>query len=187
MVGVQVSLIIALRISKQHNISWPMLLMAALSATLLAAGVRRHYWDIYTHRTVRGISFLFVGIDAAGDLFSLVSMFLQPKLDVAGMIIYGAELELWLGVFACGGYFNLMPWSKDQARRFKSRRIQRDESQDHTSSENRPPTNVPTTGVALRGLPSSTSVFRTPSNEIAHYRANIARASLSSESGHPGA
>jgi hypothetical protein len=48
--------------------------MAVLSASLLAAGVLRHYWDIYVHRTVRGISFIFVGIDAAGDLFSLVSV-----------------------------------------------------------------------------------------------------------------
>lgn len=48
--------------------------MAVLSACLLAAGVLRHYWDIYVHRTVRGISFFFVGIDAAGDLFSLVSV-----------------------------------------------------------------------------------------------------------------
>lgn len=51
-----------------------MVLMAVLSACLLAAGVLTHYWDIYVHRTVRGISFLFVGIDAAGDLFSLVSV-----------------------------------------------------------------------------------------------------------------
>ena len=48
--------------------------MAVLSACFLAAGVLRHYWDIYKHRTVRGISFIFVGIDAAGDLFSLVSV-----------------------------------------------------------------------------------------------------------------
>jgi hypothetical protein len=48
--------------------------MAVLSACLLAAGVLRHYWDIYIHRTVRGISFFFVGIDAAGDLFSLISV-----------------------------------------------------------------------------------------------------------------
>ncbi|CRK34851.1 hypothetical protein BN1708_016364, partial [Verticillium longisporum] len=47
------------------------MLMAALSAVLLAAGVLTHYWDIWTHRTVRGISFLFVGIDALGDVFSL--------------------------------------------------------------------------------------------------------------------
>ncbi|MCJ1434849.1 hypothetical protein MMC27_004219 [Xylographa pallens] len=72
--GVQAALIVALRIAVAREVRWPVTLMAVLSACLLAAGVLRHYWDIYTHRTVRGISFIFVGIDAAGDLFSLVSV-----------------------------------------------------------------------------------------------------------------
>ena len=45
-----------------------------LAAALLAAGVLWHYWDIWTHRTVRGISFIFVDIDIVGDLFSLISI-----------------------------------------------------------------------------------------------------------------
>lgn len=48
--------------------------MAVISALLLAMGVGRHYIDIYQKRTVRGISFLFVAIDALGDLFSLLSL-----------------------------------------------------------------------------------------------------------------
>jgi hypothetical protein len=48
--------------------------MAVLSALLLALGVGWHYVDIYRTRTVRGISFLFVAIDAGGDLFSLLSL-----------------------------------------------------------------------------------------------------------------
>ena len=53
---------------------WPVTLMGIFSTVLLSAGVLRHYWDIYIHRTVRGISFIFVGIDAAGDVFSLISV-----------------------------------------------------------------------------------------------------------------
>jgi hypothetical protein len=53
---------------------WPVTLMGVVSTVLLSAGVLRHYYDIYIHRTVRGISFIFVGIDAAGDVFSLVSI-----------------------------------------------------------------------------------------------------------------
>ncbi|ODM23734.1 hypothetical protein SI65_01323 [Aspergillus cristatus] len=71
--GIEVALIFALRAAKDRDLEWPLILMAVLSACLLAAGVLRHYYDIYVHRTVRGISFIFVGIDAAGDLFSLVS------------------------------------------------------------------------------------------------------------------
>ena len=72
--GIQAALIIALRIARQRLIDWPITLMAVLSACLLAAGVLRHYIDIYAQHTVRGISFIFVGIDAAGDLFSLISV-----------------------------------------------------------------------------------------------------------------
>lgn len=58
----------------KRDLRWPVILMGVLSTALLSAGVLRHYWDIYIHRTVRGISFIFVGIDAAGDVFSLVSV-----------------------------------------------------------------------------------------------------------------
>lgn len=48
--------------------------MAALSALLLALGVGRHYVDVWQHRDVRGVSFMFVSIDAMGDLTSLLSL-----------------------------------------------------------------------------------------------------------------
>jgi hypothetical protein len=48
--------------------------MGVVSTVLLSAGVLRHYYDIYIHRTVRGISFIFVAIAAAGDISSLISV-----------------------------------------------------------------------------------------------------------------
>ena len=114
--GLQCGLIFGLRKAERDAREWPMTLMALLSACLLCAGVLRHYWDIYKTRTVRGISFIFVGIDAGGDLTSLISVFFQPSLDILGMVIYGSELVLWLGVFACGGYYNLRPWLKQWIR-----------------------------------------------------------------------
>ncbi|MCJ1285122.1 hypothetical protein MMC26_004460 [Xylographa opegraphella] len=151
--GAQAGLIVALRVAVARGVRWPVTLMAVLSAALLAAGVLRHYWDIYTHRTVRGISFVFVGIDAAGDLFSLVSVFFEPALNVQGMAIYGTELALWIGVFACGGYFNLLPW----VRKGISERQRVREEQEAQARE---------TGITLQDLPSSTSVFRTASEEV---------------------
>lgn len=153
--GIQAALIIALRIAHTKGIEWPNILMASLSAALLAAGVLRHYWDIYIHRTVRGISFIFVGIDAAGDLFSLVSVLFEPTLDVLGLVIYGTELILWIGVFICGGYYNLVPWlQKKLGQKSSSRSV---------SPRGEDPRDEP---IALHDLPSSTSVFRTPSGEI---------------------
>lgn len=101
--------------------------MAILAAILLGAGVLRHYWDIYTFKTVRGISFIFVGLDAAGDLFSLCAVgtipafvteaALHPSFDVLGAVIYGTELALWVGILVCGVVFNLWQWLKRPERR----------------------------------------------------------------------
>jgi hypothetical protein len=112
--GLEYGLVFALRRAKHNRTDWPITLMAVLSACFLSAGVLRHYWDIYKERTVRGISFIFVAIDAMGDLTSLISVFFQPKLDILGMVIYGSELVLWLGVFACGGYCKKAPMSPDR-------------------------------------------------------------------------
>ena len=166
--GIQAALIVALQIAKDKHLQWPLTLMAVLSAALLAAGVLRHYWDIYVHRTVRGISFLFVGIDAAGDVFSLASVVFQPKLDILGIIIYGTELVLWIGVFACGGYYNLIPWLK---KRVEKRKQGRSTS---FAMPHQPPTNGfneregghGTEPITLHNMPCSTSVFRTPSGEL---------------------
>ena len=146
MAGIEVGLIFALRSGKQRGVEWPVTLMAVLAAVFLALGVLRHYWDIYQHRTVRGISFFFVGLDAMGDLTSILSVLFQPSLDVLGLIIYGVELTLWIGIFACGGYYNLRPWLQAKMN------AKRSEDQQRTAP-----------GVALHDLPSSTSVFRTPS------------------------
>jgi hypothetical protein len=102
--------------------------MAAASAALLAAGVLAHYWDIYKTRSVRGISFIFVFVDWLGDVFSLVSVFFEPRLDIQGMVIYATELVLWLGVFACGAWFNLRPW-------LRARRLRRQSLTDKNNAE----------------------------------------------------
>jgi hypothetical protein len=156
--GIQAGLIIGVKRAREDDVEWPSIVMAVASAALLAAGVLRHYVDIYLHRTVRGISFIFVGIDALGDVFSLLSVIFQPTLDVLGMVIYATELVLWIGVFICGAYYNLTPWLKE--RRGKSEVEQFGER--NTASAARGSVAV-TSGIALHDLPSSTSVFRTPS------------------------
>lgn len=147
---------------------WPSILMAAASATLLAAGVLRHYVDVYLYRTVRGISFIFVGIDALGDVFSLVSVIFQARLDILGMVIYGTELVLWIGIFICGAYFNFIPWiSAERARsQRKSPSIGGDLPPTIRERNERREFAAAASGITLHDLPSSTSVFRTPSGDI---------------------
>ncbi|KAK6000590.1 hypothetical protein QM012_003315 [Aureobasidium pullulans] len=150
MAGIELGLVFALGHGKQQGVDWPQTLMAVLAAVFLACGVLAHYWDIYTHRTVRGISFTFCFIDAMGDLTSLISVFFQPSLDVLGIIIYGVELALWLGIFACGGYYNLRPWLREK----RSKAAQHGSETDVQNPEN---------GVSLHEMPSSTSAFSTSS------------------------
>jgi hypothetical protein len=134
MAGIETALVIALRIGRDRHIEWPLTLMAVLSALLLALGVLRHYWDIWVHRTVRGISFIFVAIDAAGDFFSLLSLFFQRDLDVLGLVIYGTELVLWLGVFACGAVFNLPPWIRSKRKTLKTQPVAEAEASEKDES-----------------------------------------------------
>ncbi|EOA84972.1 uncharacterized protein SETTUDRAFT_90615 [Exserohilum turcica Et28A] len=165
--GVQTGLIFAIRHAKDKGLHWPSILMAVASATLLAAGVLRHYIDVYLFRTVRGISFIFVGIDALGDVFSLLSVVFQPTLDILGIVIYGTELALWIGIFICGAYYNLVPWIVSKIDDKKSRQVPRGNGVCHSAHlgghEEGPGV---TSGIALHDLPSSTSVFRTPSGNM---------------------
>lgn len=156
MAGIEVGLIFALRIGINRNVTWPSTLMAVLAALFLALGVLRHYWDIYVHRTVRGISFTFCFIDALGDLTSLISVFFQPHLDVLGIVIYGTELALWLGIFACGGYYNLRPW-------LQTKRSERAHTERHPDPH---PANEAVASMYMHDLPSSTSAFRTSSASV---------------------
>lgn len=165
MAATQAALIFGLHEARSSQVTWPSTLMAVLSAALLAAGVLRHYWDIYLYRSVRGISFIFVGIDAAGDVFSLASVFFQPKLDIMGAVIYGTELIFWLGVFAAGGYFNLAPWARKNFNKPQFRTVELIATETPSANLDAIDHNV-----ALHVLPSSTSVFRTTSGELANAR-----------------
>ncbi|KAK0099246.1 hypothetical protein ONS96_008480 [Cadophora gregata f. sp. sojae] len=161
--GLETGLVFALKSGIEKDRHWPVILMGVISTILLSAGVLRHYWDIYIHRTVRGISFIFVGIDAAGDVFSLISVFFQSKLDILGMVIYATEFVLWCGVFACGGYFNLRPWIKQKLRAKKDGHGSLEESTVGVETGRSGVSN----DVSLHQVPSSTSVFRTPSSVVA--------------------
>ena len=111
--GVEAGLIFGLRKAREKGTEWPLMFMAILSAILLSAGVLRHYWDIYKTRSVRGLSLTFVGIDALGDLTSLLSLLFEPTLDILGMVIYGSELILWIGIMICVVVFNLVLRKRD--------------------------------------------------------------------------
>lgn len=53
---------LALRTAIKRHTAWLETFMAVLAAISLAAGVLCRYWDIYTHRSERGVSSIFVDI-----------------------------------------------------------------------------------------------------------------------------
>lgn len=163
MAGIQIGLIFALRKALARNIHWPVTVMAILSACLLCLGVLRHYVDIWRERTVRGISFHFVALDALGDLTSLLSVFFEPQLDILGIVIYASELALWTGVFACGGYFNFRPWLKRKRSTYHARSDQGAVASSRTNANDSAVSTGVVDAISTRSGQSSRSVFRTAS------------------------
>ncbi|ORY78018.1 PQ loop repeat-domain-containing protein [Leucosporidium creatinivorum] len=114
--SLELGLIFALRPALHSRLEWPLQLMAALSALLLALGVGRHYVDVWQHRDVRGISFLFVAVDAMGDLTSLLSLFFEAPFDYVGCVIYSVELVMWIGIMGLGVWYHFWPSERSLAR-----------------------------------------------------------------------
>lgn len=103
--AIETGLVFALRLARIRGYHWPSTLMAITAAVLLAAGVLRHYVDVFKTRSDAGLSLRFAVLDAGGDLASLLSVVFQPKLSILGMVIYGSELVIWLGLIGIVLYF----------------------------------------------------------------------------------
>ncbi|TKA27056.1 hypothetical protein B0A50_05247 [Salinomyces thailandicus] len=164
--GIEAGLVFALREGIENSVEWPLKLMAALAALFLALGVTEQYLAIWKHRSVEGISFIFCGIDALGDITSIISVVFEKRLNITGLVIYSVELVLWIGIFACGGYLKLLPLVKGVLHR---------DSADSGQPAQEDPSSVDNS-IALDSLPSSTSVFRTASADV-ELRSRVAPAS----------
>ncbi|KAE8374394.1 PQ loop repeat-domain-containing protein [Aspergillus bertholletiae] len=118
--GVEVGLVFALRVAYQRGHRWPSTLMAVLSAVFLAAGVLRHYVDMLRTRSDAGLSLKFALLDASGDVASILSVIFQPSLSILGLVIYGTEFVIWLGLMTILLYFRTT-----QRRKAKEIRVDR--------------------------------------------------------------
>jgi hypothetical protein len=95
----------------------------------------------------------------------LTAIVFQPKLDILGMVIYATEFVLWCGVFACGGYFNLLPWVRQRISDRAEKRKEGSQARPKNGAIEAVPGGV-SNDIDLGRIPSSTSVFRTPSSVI---------------------
>ena len=152
--GIETGLVFAVRFGLKHGEQWPLTLMAVLAAALLALGVFEQYLAIWKSKSVEGVSFLFCGIDALGDVTSMIAVvFRRGKLDVLGLVAYAVEFVLWVGVFACGFHFQFMPWLMSRMKAASTDQRAEDRDRGSSSSED------------VSDMPASASVFRTPTEE----------------------
>lgn len=112
--GIEAGLVFALRVANERGQEWAATLMAIVAAILLAGGVLRHYLDMWKTRSDAGISLKFALLDASGDVASLLSVVFQPRLSVLGLVIYGSELVIWIGLIMIVIYYRI-------ANRFQAR------------------------------------------------------------------
>jgi PQ loop repeat len=84
--GVEAGIIFAIRVASLHGsetdskipinngVDWPAKIFGVLGLLMIAGGLLPPYVDIYRVGRVRGFSFIFLMIDMAGALFSLLSL-----------------------------------------------------------------------------------------------------------------
>jgi hypothetical protein len=114
-------LVFALRVARRRNEDWASTLMAVIAAVLLAGGVLRHYVDMITTKSDAGLSLRFAILDSSGDVASLLSVVFQPTLSILGLIIYGSELAIWLGLISILLYFRAKGSNKEHHTEMLSR------------------------------------------------------------------
>ncbi|KHO00014.1 PQ loop repeat protein [Metarhizium album ARSEF 1941] len=105
--AIEAGLVLALRVARGRGQQWPATLMAVVAAVLLAGGVFRHYFDMFKTQSDAGISLKFAILDASGDVASLLSVVFQHPLSVKGLVIYGSEFAIWLGLIVIVLYFRV--------------------------------------------------------------------------------
>ncbi|KAF4844126.1 hypotheticall protein [Colletotrichum siamense] len=103
--GAEYGLVYALRLARERGNDWPSMLMAIVAASLLAGGVLRHYVQMLRTRSDAGVSLKFATLDLSGDVASLLSVIFQKTLKIYGLVIYGSELAIWIGLIGLALYY----------------------------------------------------------------------------------
>ncbi|KAL4935399.1 hypothetical protein BDV06DRAFT_217459 [Aspergillus oleicola] len=106
--GIEVGLVYSIRTAKDRGQEWAATLMAVLAAVLLAGGVLRHYLDMLRTKSDAGLSLRFAILDASGDVVSLLSVWSQRTIDVLGVVVYGTELGVWIGLMIIVLWFRVV-------------------------------------------------------------------------------
>ncbi|RJE19362.1 PQ loop repeat protein [Aspergillus sclerotialis] len=98
--GLEALLILTLRIPYNKGVTWPDLLVGAVAAVLLAAGLIPPYFELWKRDgRVIGFNWVFLSIDTLGGLFSLFALAAQGSFDILGGIMYIIVVVLEAGIY----------------------------------------------------------------------------------------
>ncbi|PWY94990.1 PQ loop repeat protein [Aspergillus sclerotioniger CBS 115572] len=98
--GIEVLLVLTLRIPYNKGITWPDILVGAIATVLLAAGMLPIYFELWKRNgRVIGINWVFLCIDTLGGLFSLFALVAQGSFDILGGVMYLVVVGLEIGIY----------------------------------------------------------------------------------------
>lgn len=134
-VGCQVGFILWLRPLYRRGIEWPMLIIGIAASILLVLGLVPPYFEMAKRKgRVVGINFVFLGMDASGALFSLLSV-VVGNMDAMSLVLYALVLAMELGIFA-GSFFWYMTGGREILKQEKLEEAKGKEDGADTIGEN---------------------------------------------------
>ncbi|KAF8980027.1 hypothetical protein BGZ46_004740 [Entomortierella lignicola] len=86
--GIEAGALYATRAGVNHNVKGTVDAAGILPVVLLGIGFFPQYYDIFQLRSVVGVSMVFIAGDAAGSVFSLISLAFRDKFDLLAAMNY---------------------------------------------------------------------------------------------------
>ncbi|KAI1315373.1 hypothetical protein EDD11_000932 [Mortierella claussenii] len=108
MAGIQVAAIYATRAGEDHEVPGTTTAAGLIPIILLAIGFMPQYFDIYRDKSVVGVSMAFIAADAAGAMFSIISLCFRETFDFLATLNYVVVLICDFIIFGLYIYYNKM-------------------------------------------------------------------------------
>ncbi|KAK3836789.1 MAG: PQ loop repeat-domain-containing protein [Linnemannia gamsii] len=106
--GVEVGAYFGTIAGKDQNVPGTIEAAGIIPVVLLTVGFFPQYVDILRHRSVVGVSMVFIAGDASGSVFSIISLALRDKFDLLAAMNYILVLVCDLVVVGFYVYYNRM-------------------------------------------------------------------------------
>jgi len=87
--GIEVGIIYAVKSSVKKGSTVPLKSLSVTNSVFNGLGFIPQYWEIYKRKEVTGISLMFMAVDIAGGVFSILSLAFKEKFDVFASVSYG--------------------------------------------------------------------------------------------------